>query len=210
MISRVTDSLILLGSIQNEEQTVVDIQTLQHKAKLLLKKIGPSSPKCCSLEFGPYTFHYFMEDNVCFLCMCDKSFARKTAFSYLEDIKIEFFNQYSNRIATASRPYCFVDFEIYLQKAKKNVNDMKNRRNFSKLNEELQGIHRIMLDNLEDVLKRGEQLSELDEKAAKLKMHSELYRKQAKHLSWSSSCTKYSVVVLFITLILILIRYVLF
>ena len=45
--------------------------------------------------------------------MTDKSFPKRSAFSYLEDIQVEFFTQYGGRVPTAMRPYCFIEFGKY-------------------------------------------------------------------------------------------------
>lgn len=37
--------------------------------------------------------------------------------------------------------------------------DSRNRRNLSRINDELQDVQRIMMQNIDDVLQRGEQLS---------------------------------------------------
>ncbi|KAF1740569.1 hypothetical protein MXB_4615, partial [Myxobolus squamalis] len=50
------------------------------------------------------------EDGVCFISLCHRAFSKKIAFSYLEDIKKEFFKLYSEQIKIAKRPYCFVEF----------------------------------------------------------------------------------------------------
>ena len=48
-----------------------------------------------------------------------------------------------------------------MQKAKKNFSDARNtrNRNLNRLNDELQGVQRIMMQNIDDVLQRGENLS---------------------------------------------------
>ena len=51
--------------------------------------------------------------------------------------------------------------DTYMQKAKKNFSDARNtrNRNLNRLNDELQGVQRIMMQNIDDVLQRGENLS---------------------------------------------------
>ena len=49
--------------------------------------------------------------------------------------------------------------DTYIQKAKKSYMDSRARRNLSHLNSELQDVQRIMVQNIDDVLQRGEQLS---------------------------------------------------
>ena len=46
-----------------------------------------------------------------------------------------------------------------MQKAKKSYVDSRARRNISNINTELQDVQRIMVQNIDDVLKRGEELS---------------------------------------------------
>lgn len=47
----------------------------------------------------------------------------------------------------------------YIQKAKKNYTDSRTSRNLNQLNVELQDVQRIMVQNIDDVLQRGESLS---------------------------------------------------
>ena len=49
--------------------------------------------------------------------------------------------------------------DTYIQKAKKSYMDSRARRNLNQLNTELQDVQRIMVQNIDDVLQRGEQLS---------------------------------------------------
>ena len=46
-----------------------------------------------------------------------------------------------------------------MQKAKKSYMDSRSRRNLGHLNHELQDVQRIMVQNIDDVLQRGEALS---------------------------------------------------
>ena len=50
-----------------------------------------------------------------------------------------------------------------MQKVKKNFSDGRNsrNRNLNRLNDELQGVQKIMIQNIDDVLQRGENLSGL-------------------------------------------------
>lgn len=46
--------------------------------------------------------------------MCDRSYPKKLAFQYLEDLKNEFEKVNGDQIETAARPYAFVKFGILL------------------------------------------------------------------------------------------------
>lgn len=56
----------------------------------------------------------------------------------------------------------FVVFsDTYIQKARKSYMDSRARKNLNNINTELQDVHRIMVQNIDDVLQRGEKLSGL-------------------------------------------------
>ena len=53
----------------------------------------------------------------------------------------------------------FTFSDTYIQKAKKTYQDSRSRRNLNTLNTELHDVQRIMVQNIDDVLKRGAVLS---------------------------------------------------
>merc|ERR1711988_1138047 len=188
MIARVADGLPLAASIQEDEQLGKNIVDYQNQAKRLFKTLTATSPIKCSIESGPYLFHYIIEQDACFLTLCDRNFNKKLAYSFLEDLSQEFYSQYGHRINTATRPYSFIEFDTYIQKAKKTYQDSRSRgaRNIGTLNTELHDVQRIMVQNIDDVLQRGAVLSELDTKAQNLRFHSDKYKKDAASLNATS------------------------
>ena len=55
-------------------------------------------------------YSYIIEQDACFLTLCDRNFNKKLAYSFLEDLSQEFYSQYGHRINTATRPYSFIEF----------------------------------------------------------------------------------------------------
>lgn len=104
-------------------------------------------------------FSYLIEHDVCYLVLCEKNYSKRLAYSYLEDIAQEFHVQYGKRVNTVTRPYTFIEFDTYIQKAKKIFTDSRARRNLSAINNQLQDVQRIMVQNIDDVLQRGTVLS---------------------------------------------------
>merc|ERR1711862_405819 len=161
MVARVADGLPLTASIQEDEQLGKNIVDYQNQAKRLFKTLTATSPIKCSIESNDYLFHYIIEQDACFLTLCDRNFNKKLAYSFLE-------------------------FDTYIQKAKKTYQDSRSRRNLNTLNTELHDVQRIMVQNIDDVLQRGAVLSELDTKAQNLKHHSSKYKKDASLLNATS------------------------
>ncbi|XP_050441395.1 vesicle-trafficking protein SEC22b isoform X2 [Adelges cooleyi] len=159
MIARIPDGLPLAASMQDDEQVGRKLVEYQNQAKLLFKKLNFQSPPQCTIESVPYYFHYLIERDVCYLVLCEKNFSKRSAFSFLEDIAAEFNKLYGKQVSTVTRPYTLIEFDNYIQKAKKNYIDSRVRRNINTLNNELQDVQRIMVQNIDDVLQRGTVLS---------------------------------------------------
>lgn len=190
MIARISDGLPLAATMQENEQSGRSILEYQNQAKMLFRKLGPQSPVKCTLETGPYLFHYLIENGVCYLVLCERNYSTRIAYSYLEDIAQEFHTQYGKRVNTVTRPYTFIEFDTYIQKARKVFSDSRSRRNLNTLNSQLQDVQRIMVQNIDDVLQRGTVLSELDTKTQNLSMLSQKYKKDAKRLNSKSMYIK--------------------
>lgn len=91
-------------------------------------------------------FSYLIENDVCYLVMCDKMYSKRLAFNYLEDLAQEFHKNYGRRVNTVTRPYAFIEFDVYIQKAKKQLTD--RRRNINTINTQLQDVQRIMVSDV--------------------------------------------------------------
>ncbi|XP_073242822.1 vesicle-trafficking protein SEC22b-like isoform X1 [Porites lutea] len=162
MIGRVIDGLPLAASMQSDQDTSRSLQDYQAQAKLLFRKLSDNSPARSSIETGPMMFHYIIENGVCYLTLTEKTFSKRAAFSFLEELSSEFQREFGSRVPTATRPYSFIEFDTYIQKARKNYQDSRTRRNLNRLNDELHDVQRIMVQNIDDVLQRGEQISVYD------------------------------------------------
>eukprot|EP00955_Chlamydomonas_euryale_P069519 360479-Chlamydomonas_euryale.AAC.5 len=59
---------------------------------------------------GKFMFHYLIERGIVFLTLTDRSYPKKLAFQYLEELCTEFCNLYGTQVDTVSRPYAFIKF----------------------------------------------------------------------------------------------------
>jgi vesicle transport protein SEC22 len=111
--------------------------------------------------------------------LCDQNYPSKTAFKFLYDIQTEFQSQNGSKITTVSRPYHFIEFggtktffcctqcgqtfaDSYIQTARRRYaagGGGAARYNLSAVNNELQDVQRVMVQNIEDVIHRGEALN---------------------------------------------------
>lgn len=110
-------------------QTEQALQEHKQQAKLIFRRISPNSEPLCSIESGPFTLQYvpfyllpnhvtsqylvcsyLISNNVVYLTIADKSYPRKLAFSYLDELSKEFQNSYGAKVDTVRKPYAFVGF----------------------------------------------------------------------------------------------------
>ncbi|XP_044275330.1 vesicle-trafficking protein SEC22b-B-like [Varanus komodoensis] len=207
MISRVQDGLLLAASMQESEQSNRNFQEYHNQAKQLFRKLGDHSPNRCSLEAGSMTFHYLISQGICYLTLCEASYSKKLAFSFLEELQAEFWELYGKKVSSVSRPYAFIEFDLYIQKLKKSYLDTWSKRHLSSINVELQDVQKIMVTNIEEVLQRGEALSALDSKASNLSTLSKKYRQDARLLNSRSAYAKAAASGLIFVVLMLYVRF---
>ncbi|KAJ2161493.1 SNAP receptor [Coemansia sp. RSA 552] len=193
IIARVVDGLPLAASM-DDEQAESELAGYKSQAKAIFKKLNTQSEPMCSIESGPYYLHYLLDRGVCYLCICDKSFPRKLAFSYLDELAKEFFMSYGDEVEKANlRPYAFIKFDTFIQKTKRIYEDSRTQQNLSKLNEDLRDVTQIMTKNMEDLLWRGDSLDRMSTLSDRLRNQSEKYRKNTRQLNLEFLYRKYGI-----------------
>lgn len=131
-------------------------------------------------------YSYLIRDDICFLCICDRSYPRKLAFTYLADLATEFTTTYSpaQYHSPNLRPYAFVEFDTFIQRTKKTYQDSRAASNLDRLNDELRDVTKVMTKNIEDLLYRGDSLERMGEMSGRLREDSKKYRKAAVRINW--------------------------
>ncbi|KAG0053227.1 SNAP receptor [Gryganskiella cystojenkinii] len=209
MIARVSDALPLAASM-DDEQVEMELKEYKSQAKLIFRKLNMNSEKRCSIESGSYVFHYIIDHGVVYLCICERNYPRKLAFTYLDDLAKEFFISYGNEMDRPGlRPYAFVKFDTFMQKTKRLYQDTRTQSNLTKLHEDLQDVTKIMTKNMEDLLYRGETLDNLQGKSELLLRDSARYRKTARDVNLQALYRKYGppAIVAFVFLLVIYWRF---
>ena len=130
---------------------------------------------------------------MCFLCICDISYPRKLAFTYLADLASEFTNVYPSQQyhSPNCRPYAFVEFDTFIQKTKKTYQDARASQNLDKIQDELKDVTKVMTKNIEDLLYRGDSLERMGEMSGRLREDSRKYKKAAVRINWELLLKQY-------------------
>ncbi|KAI9224401.1 protein transporter SEC22 [Blastocladiella britannica] len=201
LIHRLRDNLPLASSL-DDAQTEAELREAKSNAKQVLTKLSLQSEPRCSIENGPFTFHYMIENEITYLAICDRAYQRAMAFEFLSELAREFYAQHGADVPTAPRAYAFVKFDTFIQKLKRQFADTRNASHLQRLNDDLQDVTRIMTKNMEDLLYRGDTLDRMGSMSEALRDSSLKYRKDARRLRLEAMYRAYGppAVVLFVVL----------
>jgi vesicle transport protein SEC22 len=136
---------------------------------------------------------YIINTDLIFYCICDQSYPRKLAFTYLSDLAQEFTTTYPPQqfLSPTCRPYGFIEFDSYIQKTRKTYQDARATANLDKLNDELRDVSKIMNKNIEDLLYRGDSLDKMGDMSSRLRDDALKYRKAAVRINWELLLKQY-------------------
>ncbi|KAF9520722.1 hypothetical protein BS47DRAFT_1323349 [Hydnum rufescens UP504] len=201
IIARASDALPLAAS-SDDEQTEQTLHEHKQQSKLIFRRITPNAEPRCSIESGAYTLHYLIVDNVVYLTITDKSYPRKLAFSFLDELSKEFATVYGPKVETVRKPYAFVGFDTFMQKTARLYQDTRtatatSESNLDRLNGDLQDVTRIMTKNMEELLWRGDSLDKMSHLSTSLRSESEKYRKAARDINLYAMLRQWAPVVAF-------------
>ncbi|KAK7204476.1 putative SEC22-synaptobrevin [Myxozyma melibiosi] len=191
-IVRLRDKLPLTAST-DDTLNQNDISKYTGEQKDILRKLTDASEPRASIESGPYTHHYLISNGVVYITLCEKSYPRKLAFTYLDELDKEFVNSYGHRLDSDDlRAFAFITFENYIQKTRRVYEDTRTSVNLDKLNAELQDVTRVMTKNIEDLLYRGDSLDRMTNLSSSLRAESSKYRKAAKKINFDAMIRQYA------------------
>jgi vesicle transport protein SEC22 len=140
-----------------------------------------------------FYFSYLISGDIIYICISERSYPRKLAFTYLSDLSTEFSTTYPpQQVHSPSlRPYAFMEFDTFISRTKATYSDTRATQNLDKLNDELRDVTKVMTKNIEDLLYRGDSLEKMGEVSSRLRDDSRKYRKAAVRINWELLLKQY-------------------
>ncbi|KAH6684601.1 transport protein-like protein sec22 [Halenospora varia] len=186
------DGLMLCASV-DDESTESSLSEIKSQVKIILRKLTRHSEPQASIESGGHTIHYIISNDVVYICISERSYPRKLAFTYLSDLQNEFSTTYPSAQVLSSilRPYAFMEFDTFISRTKATYSDSRATQNLDKLNDELRDVTQVMTKNIEDLLYRGDSLERMGEVSSRLREDSRKYRKAAVRINWELMLKQY-------------------
>ncbi|KAF2075360.1 hypothetical protein CYY_003336 [Polysphondylium violaceum] len=203
LLCRISDGLMLSESMDRLEPS---LDKFIEQGKSIIKRLSRVSDKACTIEASDsrYYFAYLIENDVCYLTFCEKSYPKKLAFKFLEEIYKEFDTSYGFEVPLAKRPYQFVKFESFITKTKNVYIDTRSQKNLSDISVELRDVHKIMSKNIKDIVGRGEKLNDVNDKSEILLAESIKYEKETVKLQSQLFLKKYGPILILFLFVLII------
>jgi vesicle-associated membrane protein 7 len=137
-------------------------------------------------------FHLIVKDGIKYVCMSDRDVKRRVTFAFLTNVLNSFNERYQERIQTANAYAMNADFAPTLQELMQKFNDPSQDR-LSVAIQKVEDVKHIMIQNIEKVLERGENITmlvsradDLAENTSEFKVESNALRKRMcrKHAKW--------------------------
>lgn len=139
--------------------------------RVLLQKIPEQDGKM-TYVYDEYVFHYIVENGICYLCMSDELNKHRIPFAFLEDTKDTFLRKFS--LETAQSAIAFAmneEFKAVLTERMGYYNSETADRsidNIGTVKSQIDEVKDVMIQNIEQVLERGEKIELLVDKSDQL------------------------------------------
>ncbi|KAF4634797.1 hypothetical protein G7Y89_g3325 [Cudoniella acicularis] len=186
------DGLMLCASV-DDQSTESSLAEIKSQVKMIVRKLSRNSEPQASIESGSHTIHYLISADIIYICISERSYPRKLAFTYLSDLATEFSTTYPAQQVMSSilRPYAFMEFDTFISRTAPTYSDSRATQNLDKLNDELRDVTSVMTKNIEDLLYRGDSLERMGEVSSRLREDSKKYRKAAVRINWELMLKQY-------------------
>lgn len=116
-----------------------------------------------------------------YLCMTEKDFGNRIPFKFLEELEKKFLEKYGEKAKTALENSLNSEFKKTLRQLQEFHSNQKND-NISKVKNQIDEVKGIMINNIDKVLERGDQLDQLVVRTEELTNVSQDFRVKAKKL----------------------------
>lgn len=140
--------------------------------RVLLGKIENSVDARMTVVYDNFVFHYVVEQKVIYLCMSDELNKYRVPYAFLNDIKDRFLAQYGAEAPLHAIAFCYnAEFSPVLQERMDHYNNPENERgidNIGAVKNQIDEVKENMVQNISNLLERGERLELLVEKTDNL------------------------------------------
>ncbi|XP_015269219.1 PREDICTED: vesicle-trafficking protein SEC22a isoform X2 [Gekko japonicus] len=123
-VVRVRDGLPLSASTDYEQSA--GVQECRKYFKTLAKKLA-QLPDRCTLKAGKYNINFISSLGVSYMMLSTENYPSVLSFCFLDELQKEFITTYNMmKTNTTVRPYCFIEFDNFIQRTKQRYNNPRS------------------------------------------------------------------------------------
>lgn len=145
----------------------------------ILAKIPPNDSKL-TYVWEQYLVHYISTGGTIYLVLADDSAGRRMPFAFLSELQRRFTASYSADVAISADPYGLSDFEPELSKLMQQYSDEPPPDALRQAQTDLGNVKDIMVNNIDQILSRGERIELLVDKTDQLSGQAWAFKRGAK------------------------------
>lgn len=131
--------------------------------------------------YNEYNFFFLHDDGLTYMCMAEDRVHASVAFMMLSDAKAAFLAQYKQQARTALA-YAMAAFSGALDALMKKYDNYKVETPLSQVRQKMERVKMLMIDNVNQLMERGEKIDLLVMRTDKLQQDAMKYEKTAKKL----------------------------
>ncbi|KAK9895312.1 VAMP/synaptobrevin-like protein [Cystobasidium minutum MCA 4210] len=156
--------------------------TFSAAVNTILRKIPPNDSKL-SYQLEDHLCHYIRSNGVTVMVMADQELARRVAFGFLNELLKRFNANYSNEDIVSAPVYGMAsEFNRQIEDLMSTFSRNPPADPIKQAQEEIGGVKQIMVQNIEQILARGERIELLVDKTDNMSHQARAFRKRSQAL----------------------------
>jgi vesicle-associated membrane protein 7 len=137
-------------------------------------------------QYDNYSFHYVVENGICYLCMSDQLNKHRIPFAFLNDMKQRFLATYGNEEPLTAIAFAYnEEFSHVIKNRMEFFNSEEADRsidNIGAVKSQIEDVKSTMVQNIESLLERGEKIELLVDRTENLRTSSFLFESSSRNL----------------------------
>jgi vesicle-associated membrane protein 7 len=146
----------------------------------------PSADGRSTIIYDAYSFHYIVQDSICYLCMSDEVSKHRIPYAFLQDMKSRFVAQYGSEAPLQAIAFSYnEEFSRVLNDRMAFFNSSEAEAgidNIGAVKSQIEDVKGTMVQNIEKVLERGEKIELLVDKTDRLNQQAFRFESSSRNL----------------------------
>lgn len=152
---------------------------LKHLAQHEPNAAAPASKSV--FPYNEFNFFFLHDDGITYMCMAEERVHANVAFMMLAEVQTAFLARYKQQAQTALA-YAMTSFNPTLDSLMKKYDNYKIETPMSQVRQKMERVKTLMIDNVNQLMERGEKIELLVTRTNKLQQDAMKYEKSAKKL----------------------------